>query len=106
MEAHVSRELPEAFPIQRWEFNVILLEIVVLGGAGIGALVALGLRLLPMVADWVWWTIAIFLFGVSYLPLESILLRTQHHRELSMVRSITWIVAGTAIGALIYRLMR
>ena len=91
--------------LRRWEFNVILLESVLLASAGVGAVWGLARRV-TLLSDTLLVWLMVLAIGLLYIPFESVLLRTRHDRQISVIRSVVWCIVGSAIGALVYSLLR
>lgn len=91
--------LPGEFPIQRWEFNCLLLESVFFGGAAMGGLIGLGHTL--GVPNWILFPLGFALVFLSQIPLNSVFARTMHHRKFSVREAMEACLMAIVVGGLI-----
>lgn len=95
-------EPDDSIQMRRWEFNAVVLEVVFLVSAALGAGGALLRR--AGFPEYVAFAICFGAIGVVQLPILSVYARTRGN-ELKIGSQLMMIVIGTVVGALIFRFL-
>jgi hypothetical protein len=85
--------------LRKWEFNALVLEVIVLVGIAVGA--GCGLLVRAGMPDYIVFPLSFAAIGLVQIPITSVYARTRGG-ELSVSRSLLWIIVGTAVGAAVY----
>ena len=107
MIENVAASRHQTYELKAWEFNALLLEVVIFGGAAIGALMGLGRRefghLLGL-PDFAWWLAGASFIGIALYPVLNVLTRHERGRELRFGRWLLWEVAAAILVGLAFLL--
>lgn len=109
MTAETAQHGVRTYEVKAWEFNLLIVELVVFSGLVAGGLMALGRRLPWAGGVWpeaAWMGLGFLLIGLALYPVLSILSRNTHNRSLGFGRWLAWSLASTAVGSLLYGLIR
>jgi hypothetical protein len=89
------------YEVKRWEFGLLFVEVVLLGGAAVGFLWRLGPRFFESEPPWIgaaWQGLGLFLLGLALYPVLRIESRNAHGRTLRFSRWIVAALIGAAVG--------
>jgi hypothetical protein len=102
--AQQQTEKPEPLGLFQWEFNVLVLESVLLGACLFALVSVAGRRLfapaLPLAVPVAYGFGSLLLMFALY-PVLSIHLRCAHGRRVGFAKMLAWSVLGAMVGALI-----
>lgn len=105
MEALETRTQIRDYEVRTWELNFILLEIILLGGAAVGAFWSIGPELLGANLPWedaALKGVGFFILGLALYPVLSIEARKTRGREVRFGRWLLGALVGSAVGSAIY----
>lgn len=109
MVARESATKRTSYEVRAWEFNLLLVEVGLLGALAMGVLPSVGRRylgeFLPLPSS-VWMSLGVLLIGLALYPILSIELRNAHSRELRFRRWVVGWLIGAALGTPLYLLLR
>ena len=108
MEAVKTGVQPRDYEVRAWEFNLLLIEIVLFAGIAVGWTFSLGPQALGADVPWAdaaWKGLGFFLLGLAIYPVLRIQSRHARGRELRFSRWNAGALLAAAAGALIYFLL-
>lgn len=100
--------VPASYRVERWEFNVILIELIVLAGVAVGCGIGLGRRALGAGLNWPEAALmgaAFFLLGLALYPVTRIWVRNAKAHQLRFGRWLLGALGGCAVVVLFYGLL-
>jgi hypothetical protein len=97
------------YEVKVWEFNLLLVEVIALAGLALPWVWVLAARLLGAHAPWVdaaWKGLGFFLLGLALYPVIRVQTRNTRGHEPSFSRWIAGDLIGSAVGTVLYLLLR
>jgi hypothetical protein len=100
--------VPAGYRVERWEFNVVLVEIIVFAGVAVGWGFGLGRRALGPGLVWpeaILVGAALLLLGLALYPVTRIWARNARAHQLRFGRWLLGALAGCAVAVVLYGLL-
>jgi hypothetical protein len=97
-----------SYEVKAWELNALLLELVLLGGVAVGALIGIGRKGLGNLISlpvYVWFLVGAVLTGIALYPIFNIRMRNAHGRELQLGKWLLWEVVSASLVGIVFALL-
>lgn len=91
--------------LRPWEFNALVIESILFSGLVMAIVWTMAVRSRVM-AESVAFFLGLVALSVVLIPIESVVLRQRYKRQMAIGSSVLWMVAGAAVGAGLYALLR